>query len=118
MAEGKPENTNNKLNPHMAGTGPELNKGHISGKRVLSPLHHHYFSPLFQFIIFCNEKNLANGEVAHNALWFMVDFNNSPGVVPSSFMLSIMVISFFNLAIDSCSFPLDRKSLLKPGIIP
>ena len=44
--------------------------------------------------------------------------NNSPGVVPSSFMLSIMVISLFNLAIDSCSFPLDRKSLLKPGIIP
>ena len=33
-------------------------------------------------------------------------------------MLSIMVISFFNLAIDSCSFPFDKKSLLNPGIIP
>lgn len=51
--------------------------------------------------------NLSCGEKEHDCR-----------VIPSSFMLSIMVISLFNLAIDSCSFPLDRKSLLKPGIIP
>jgi hypothetical protein len=33
-------------------------------------------------------------------------------------MLSMIVISFFNLAIDSCSPPLVMKSWLKPGIIP
>ena len=38
--------------------------------------------------------------------------------LPSSLMLSMMVMSFFSLAIDSCSFPLDRKSLLNPGIMP
>lgn len=51
--------------------------------------------------------NLSCGEKEHDCR-----------IIPSSFMLSIMVISLFNLAIDSCSFPLDRKSLLKPGIIP
>lgn len=39
-------------------------------------------------------------------------------VLPWSFMLSMMVISFFSLAIDSCSFPLLMKSVPKPGIIP
>lgn len=33
-------------------------------------------------------------------------------------MLSMMVISFFSRAIDSCSFPLLMKSVPKPGIIP
>ena len=37
---------------------------------------------------------------------------------PLSFMLSIIVISFFRWAIDSCSPPLVRKSELNPGIIP
>uniref|UniRef100_A0A147BFC8 Putative secreted protein n=1 Tax=Ixodes ricinus TaxID=34613 RepID=A0A147BFC8_IXORI len=33
-------------------------------------------------------------------------------------MLSMMVMSFFSLPIDSCSLPLVMKSLLKPGIMP
>ena len=37
--------------------------------------------------------------------------------IPWSFMLSMIVMSFFNRAIDSCSLPFDRKSLPRPGII-
>ena len=37
---------------------------------------------------------------------------------PWSFMLSMMVISLFNLAMDSLSFPFDMKSGLNPGIMP
>lgn len=39
-------------------------------------------------------------------------------ILPWSFILSIIVINFFSLAIDSCSFPLLMKSVPKPGIIP
>lgn len=38
--------------------------------------------------------------------------------IPWSFILSIIVMSFFSLVIDSCSFPLLMKSVPKPGIIP
>lgn len=39
-------------------------------------------------------------------------------ILPWSFILSIIVISFFSLAIDSCSLPLLMKSVPNPGIIP
>jgi hypothetical protein len=37
--------------------------------------------------------------------------------LPASFILSMIVISFFNLAIDSCSLPFVMKSFPKPGIM-
>ena len=62
-----------------------------------------------------NQTDQTEGKPAACRVLSLIE---DPFHLPSSLMLSMMVMSFFSLAIDSCSFPLDRKSLLNPGIMP